>query len=235
MKKLIEDVTLFSIITLILLSPLVILFAFVLSAYFWSLPMTIFIGLSYSSWMYIDRYADIRGGRASNWLRQSSIWSIVSNYFPIKLVKTEDLDPHHNYIFGYHPHGRLTAGAAINFLTEATHFSTLFPGIRPHLMILRSGFLTPFFREFLLHLGNDNIIHLSSNVLSIVDTCRVSRESCQFFLNGTSGQGNAVVIVIGGMREIYLAEYQTMVFYLRERKGFIRLALENGFVNMQSI
>ena len=68
----------------------------------------------------------------------------------------------------------------------------------------------------------------------ILGSCSASRESCQYFLNGSSGEGNAVIIVVGGMREIYLAEYQTMIFYLKKRKGFIRLALQNGLVNIQS-
>ncbi|CAF2727303.1 unnamed protein product [Rotaria sp. Silwood2] len=142
--------------------------------------------------MYIDRYTPVRGGRWSDRLRRLSIWSIVSNYFPIKLIKTEDLDPNRNYIFGYHPHGAATVGAGINFLTEATHFSTVFPGIRPHLMGLHSNFSYPVLRELFL------------------------------------GLGNAVVIVTGGMKELYLTEYQRMIFYLKKRKGFIRLALENG-------
>ena len=62
----------------------------------------------------------------------------------------------------------------------------------------------------------------------ILGACRVSRESCQYFLNGSSGQGNAVIIVSGGLPEMYLTESQTMIFYLKKRKGFIRLALENG-------
>ena len=165
MKNLIEDLALFFVLTLMFLAPLVALFAFILLSYFWSLPMTLLIVLLYGSWMYIDRYTDVRGGRWSNSLRRSSIWSMVSNYFPVKLVKTEDLDPNRNYIFGYHPHGLLTAGAAVNFVTEATHFSTVFPGIRPHLMILRFGFLVPFSREFLLNLGNDTTISPPSNVL----------------------------------------------------------------------
>jgi len=68
-------------------------------------------------------------------------------------------------------------------------------------------------------------------LLFILGGCRVSRESCQYFLDGTSGQSNAVIIVTGGMRELYLAEYETMIFYLKNRKGFVRLALENGLVN----
>jgi 2-acylglycerol O-acyltransferase 2 len=156
MKGLIEDCVLFTLFTLIILSPFIILFAFIILSYFWSLPMTLLIGFSYSSWMYFDRYTAVRGGRVSNYLRQLSIWTIVSHYFPVTLVKTEDLEPNRNYIFGYHPHGRLTVGG-INFLTEATHFSALFPGMRPHLMTLHSNFFMPFFRELLLNLGNDNV------------------------------------------------------------------------------
>ena len=165
MKNLIEDLVLFFVVTIILFSPFIILLTFILLSYFWSLPMTLLIGLIYGSWMYIDRFTDVRGGRWSNCLRRLSIWLIVSNYFPMKLIKTEDLDPNRNYIFDYHPHGALSFGAGINFLTEATHFSTLFPGIRPHLMILPYQFFVPFSRELFLYLGNNNIINPSSNIL----------------------------------------------------------------------
>lgn len=30
----------------------------------------------------------------------------MKDYFPIALVKTADLDPSKNYVFGYHPHGK---------------------------------------------------------------------------------------------------------------------------------
>lgn len=165
MKRFIEDLVLFSFVTLIFLSPFVIVFTIIALFYCLSLPIALLIVLSYGSWMYFDRYTPVRGGRTSNYLRQSSIWTLVSNYFPINLVKTADIEPDRNYIFGCHPHGRLTIGA-INFLTEATHFSTLFPSIRPHLMTLPLNFLVPFFRELHLNLGIDQIRSLLSNVLS---------------------------------------------------------------------
>lgn len=158
MKKLIEDLVLFFALTSLILSYFLALFLFIFACYFLSLPTALLISLIYGTWMYIDRYTDVRGGRWSNYLRRLSMWTIVSNYFPVKLIKTVDLDPNRNYIFGYHPHGLVTVGAIINFLTEATNFSILFPGIRPHLMILRIGFLIPFTREFILNLGNDNSI-----------------------------------------------------------------------------
>ena len=153
MKNLIEDLCVFVLITTAFLSPFLILFGFILLSYYWSLRMTLLISLIYGSWMYIDRYTDVQGGRWSNRLRRSVFWSMIVNYFPIRLIKTEDLDTNRNYIFGYHPHGAFTFGG-LNFITEATHFSTLFPSIRPHVMSLRYGFLIPIVRELYLYLGN---------------------------------------------------------------------------------
>lgn len=47
-------------------------------------------------------------------------------------------------------------------LLQATGFSTLFPGIRPHLLTLTSNFVIPFWRELLMSIG----------------VCSVSRRSC---------------------------------------------------------
>ncbi|MCQ4078819.1 hypothetical protein FK519_29060, partial [Klebsiella pneumoniae] len=62
----------------------------------------------------------------------------------VQLVKTAELDPRQNYLMGFHPHGVLAAGAFLNFCTEASGFSTLFPGITPHLMMLSLWFRVPF-------------------------------------------------------------------------------------------
>lgn len=91
-------------------------------------------------------------------------------------MKTVDLDPTQNYIFGFHPHGEtlrgsgsdpvlsttgsgsdpflspgvLVAGAFGNFCTEATGFSRLFPGLRSHLLMLPFWFRVPFFRDYIM-------------------------------------------------------------------------------------
>lgn len=46
--------------------------------------------------------------------------SILSHpgYFPISLVKTQDLPADRKYVFGYHPHGIIGMGAISNFATE---------------------------------------------------------------------------------------------------------------------
>ena len=70
-----------------------------------------------------------------------------------QLVKTAELDPSRNYLAGFHPHGVLATGAFTNLCTESTGFSSLFPGIRPHLMMLNLWFWTPFFRDYIMSGG----------------------------------------------------------------------------------
>lgn len=67
-----------------------------------------------------------------------------------QLVKTAELDPSRNYLAGIHPHGVLAAGIFVNMCTEGTGFSEIFPGIRPHLMMLNLWFRVPFFRDYLM-------------------------------------------------------------------------------------
>ena len=95
------------------------------------------IAILYITWAYlIDGKTPEHGGRRSNYIRRLRVWKYFRDYFPITLIKTAELDPSKNYVFGYHPHGILCAGAFCNFATEATDFSSVFPGITPHLVPL---------------------------------------------------------------------------------------------------
>jgi hypothetical protein len=181
---------------------------------FWYLFIILGICLIYSCWLFFDRHTDSKGGRWSKRCRQLCIWKRFAHYFPLHLIKTEDLDPNHNYIFGYHPHGAFALSAFGNFGTDATHFSTIFPNIRPHLMLLRLQFLFPFTRDLFLNLG----------------ACCVSRESCEYLLSGKCGKGHALVIVLGGVPEMHATKNETMIFYINRRKGFVKLALKYGYV-----
>ncbi|CAF4280195.1 unnamed protein product [Rotaria sp. Silwood2] len=202
----------FIIATLALFSSFITFFTVILLSWFWSLPVTLTICLIYGCWMYFDRHTDSQGGRWSNRIRRLPIFTHFVNYFSLNLIKSEDLDTNRNYIFGFHPHGFWSLSAFGNFATDATYFSTLFPNIRSHLMILRLQFLCPFTRELCLSLG----------------LCDVSKDSCEYLLSGKSGQGNALVIIIGGVREAIITRNDTMKLYLKNRKGFVRLALKYG-------
>ncbi len=95
------------------------------------------LALLYLAWAYFyDSTTPSHGGRRSKFMRSLKIWKHFRDYFPITMRKTVDLNPEHNYIFGYHPHGILCAGAFCCFATEATDFNKTFPGITPHLLPL---------------------------------------------------------------------------------------------------
>lgn len=170
------------------------------------------IAILYLSWAYlIDGRTPNHGGRRSNFVRRLRVWKYFRDYFPIKLIKTEELEPSKNYIFGYHPHGILCAGAFCNFATEATDFSGVFPGITPHLLPLMALFKPPLFRDYIMSSG----------------MCNVTRESCEYILT-EKGPGNSVVIVVGGAEEAFDAHPGTYTLILKPRKGFIKLALRTG-------
>lgn len=64
-----------------------------------------------------------------------------------------DLDPKHNYVMGFHPHGVLVAGAFTNFCTYSTGFRQLFPGLTSYLLMLPLWFRAPFFRDYIMCAG----------------------------------------------------------------------------------
>ncbi|KAI1328371.1 diacylglycerol acyltransferase-domain-containing protein [Xylariaceae sp. FL0255] len=150
------------------------------------------------------------------WFRRSFIWTFFVDYFPARLHKTHDLPPTRKYIFGYHPHGIISHGAWAAFATDALGFSQKFPGITNSLLTLDSNFRIPFYREYVLSMGVRS----------------VSKESIVNILtkggpNG-EGMGRAVTVVVGGARESLEAHPGTFRLILKERKGFIKLAVRCG-------
>jgi len=135
----------------------------------------------------------------------------MKDYFPARLIKTAELDASRNYISGYHPHGVISIGAFLNFVTEATGFSKIFPNIKPYLLTLDVNFKLPIHRDILLSGGCSS----------------VSKESINWLLNN-EGTGNMVVIVIGGAKEAIDCHPGFVRLTLRNRKGFVKIAIQNG-------
>ncbi|GAN09894.1 diacylglycerol o-acyltransferase [Mucor ambiguus] len=165
--------------------------------------------IAYISFLYVDK-APESGGRRFERARHWTLWKYFAAYFPAQLIKEHDLDPKHNYVFGYHPHGIISYGAQLAFATEATGFSEKFPGIVPSLLTLNSNFRIPFYRDVIMALG----------------IASVSRRSCENILS--SGPGRSIAIVVGGAAESLNARPGTADLVLRKRLGFIRLAIKHG-------
>ncbi|KAI0022406.1 diacylglycerol acyltransferase-domain-containing protein [Xylariomycetidae sp. FL0641] len=152
----------------------------------------------------------------SEWMRRSRIWHLFADYFPAKLHKTHDLPPTRKYIFGYHPHGIISHGAWAAFATDALGFSEKFPGITNSLLTLDSNFRIPFYREYVLGMGVRS----------------VSKESIVNLLtkggSNDEGMGRGVTVVVGGARESLEAQPGTLRLVLKERKGFVKIAVRTG-------
>ncbi|XP_036894291.1 2-acylglycerol O-acyltransferase 2 [Sturnira hondurensis] len=165
----------------------------------------------YAVWWYLDGDNTGKGGWRSEVSKEWTVWGYMKDYFPVSLVKTAELDPSRNYLAGIHPHGILAPGSFLNLCTESTGFSKLFPGIRPHLMILNLWFRFPFFRDFimlsrLVPSNKENAVHILSR----------------------KGSGNLLGIIVGGAREALNARPGAYKLLLKNRKGFVRIALMQG-------
>ncbi|XP_048873550.1 diacylglycerol O-acyltransferase 2 [Brienomyrus brachyistius] len=169
------------------------------------------IAAFYTCWLIFDWDTPNEGGRRSSWVRNWAVWTYFRDFFPIRLVKTCDLLPSRNYIFGYHPHGIFCFGAFCNFSTESTGFSKKFPGIRPSLATLAGNFRMPLLRDYLMSGG----------------ICPVNRNSIDHLLSH-NGTGNAVIIVVGGAAESLDCAPGMNSVTLKNRKGFVKLALQKG-------
>ncbi|GAB6023805.1 Diacylglycerol O-acyltransferase 2 [Chamberlinius hualienensis] len=170
------------------------------------------LSLLYIAWLITDYRTCNTGGRRIEWVRKNSwLKTLAGDYFPFRLHKTADLDPNRNYLCGSHPHGYLCFSAFVNIAQEITGFSQTFPGITPHLLSFHLMFFLPFFRDYLLAVGN----------------CSTTKESIEYILT-KKGKGNMVVDVVGGAAEIPYTRPNHMILILKERKGFVKLAIRCG-------
>ncbi|GAU90360.1 hypothetical protein RvY_02784 [Ramazzottius varieornatus] len=165
--------------------------------------------LAYALWYLYDRDACKHGGRPIQAIRRSDKLSRTAATFPITLEKTHELDPERKYIIGYHPHGVSGGGAFFNFATEATGLSKVFPGIDFHLLTHSSLHHFPIFRD----------------LVALFGMADVSRQSISYCLKG---KGKAVVIIVGGAKEALMSLPDKTYIVLKNRKGFVRVALQNG-------
>uniref|UniRef100_A0A452G3V8 Acyltransferase n=1 Tax=Capra hircus TaxID=9925 RepID=A0A452G3V8_CAPHI len=165
------------------------------------------ISILYAVWWYTPQ----QGGRQSAFIKHWTLWKYMKDYFPISLVKTAKLDPSRNYLAGFHPHGIGVIGAFTNLCMEGMGFSSVFPGICSHLMMLNMWFCFPFFRDYIMSMG----------------LVSADKESAAHILSRKGG-GNLLSIVVGGIQEALTARPGAYKLVLQNRKGFIRLTLIHG-------
>ncbi|NWR02089.1 DGAT2 acyltransferase, partial [Paradoxornis webbianus] len=190
-----------------------LLLIYLLFTSLWLIPVL------YLAWIILDWDTPEKGGRRLPCLRRWTVWKHFRDYFPVKLVKTHDLSPSHKYIIGSHPHGILCVGAFWNFITGSTGFEELFPGIRSFLTTLAGNFRLPVFREYLM--SGAPVLRPAAGLFP------VTRRAIGYLLSQKS-TSNAVAIVIGGAAESLSCRPGVTTLILKNRKGFVRMALRHG-------
>jgi len=189
-----------------------------------ALPISVIVGqfvlLRFMSWRWLVPYLTLclwmllfqefhrNGGYPSRFCRKLPLWRYYRDYFPISLVKSVDLDPLKKYIFGYHPHGIIGIGAMGTFAFNEV-FEKEFPNIDVRLLTLNINFRFPFWNFLLTLLG----------------LCDASKES---IIAALSGPGKGVALVLGGAKESLDAHPGFHTLTLKNRKGFVKLALQTG-------
>ncbi|KAJ3179121.1 diacylglycerol O-acyltransferase 1 [Geranomyces variabilis] len=169
--------------------------------------------LCYFSYIFLIDSATPYTGGTDRWafIRQWSFWRGFGEYFGAELVKTAELDPAKNYIFGYHPHGIYAYGLFPNFITQYSGFAKKFPGITLRFSTLDINWSIPIWREIQMGLG----------------TVSVSAKSLKHILT-KKGPGWSALIVIGGADEALMAYPNTNDIILNRRKGFVKVAIQTG-------
>ncbi|KAF7630817.1 hypothetical protein Mgra_00008917 [Meloidogyne graminicola] len=165
----------------------------------------------YLIWFIYDHKNPRRGSRPSEFVKNWNIWRLMAEYFPVELHKTAEIPPTENYIFCAHPHGILGSSSMLLFSTNANNIQKLFPGINIYGATLDVNFWFPIRREFFMALG--------------IISC--NQESISYVLSRPE-KGNAVGIVPGGAAESLESYPYVHRLILKNRKGFVRLAIKNG-------
>ncbi|KAI8823078.1 putative diacylglycerol acyltransferase type 2b [Fimicolochytrium jonesii] len=194
-------------------SSLLYINSFVLAVllYNWRLTWPFFV--VYCGWAYLfDSGTPFTGGTdRMRFFRDWSFWNYFGQYFDAELVKTAELDPTKNYLFGYHPHGIYCYGLLPNFISNYSNFSGQFPGIKIRMTTLDVNYVIPLWREISMALG---VVSVGAKSLKHI----LSRK----------GPGWSAMVVIGGADEALLAYPGTSDLILNQRKGFVKIAVQTG-------
>jgi len=145
------------------------------------------------------------GSSASRWARQHWIVEATKAYFPTHVHLTEPIS-HGPYIFGMHPHG-VFGVSYLGFLGTSGFQS--FPGVEAFVGVALALLRAPIVRDLFLSWG-------------FVD-------ASQRVMRALLHQGKSLCIFLGSESEAFeFSKDGDIVLFLESRRGFIRLAIEQG-------
>jgi 2-acylglycerol O-acyltransferase 2 len=185
-----------------------------LASFFWW-PLTWPFLLGYASYCIYDKSTPLLGGRSSAIVRRVRSlvrpwFRVIADYFPAKLhVESDDFDASKKYMFALFPHGWIGLSVWMSFMSDANDIGARLNGVDFRIVTLPANFSMPFWRDLLLAFG-------------LVSSSRAAIEA-------GFARNLSMAIVVGGAREAMFARpNKTITLVLARRKGFVRLAIEQG-------
>lgn len=145
------------------------------------------------------------------WKAMENMWLIqyILSWLPIRILRTQKLDKDKLYIFACHPHGTLAfSRAAVGFCTKSL-WDVAFPGITFRVLTASAPFFVPFIRE--LWLWSYCIDATKATAVKAIRQLRAS-----------------IFVYPGGELEQIETVYKKHIVMLSMRKGFVKLAIEEG-------
>jgi len=163
---------------------------------------------AYALWCKMDTKA-WRESHKNDAARRHGFWRMLRAYYPHRFIKTAPLPSESHYVIGVHPHGTLSVSMPMSFSSDASDFSTLYPGVDQRVGVVNLPFFIPLQREICTFSG------CVSADKAVVEFNLAKRRS--------------MVLAVGGAAEALLAgRNDAMYLVLKDRKGFVRQALEAG-------
>jgi len=129
-----------------------------------------------------------------------------NEWFPIRLIRTAELPPNRQYIFGLSPHGFMPW--PLFPIGRSKEWRALFPDIDVRCLGASVLFKIPVARECTIWLGG----------------CPANWKNCCKALES----GKSIALIPGGSDELLESNPDQEIVILAKRKGFIRLALMYG-------
>lgn len=198
--------TMFLLITSLILSPIISYLLIFHTKLWWLYCLYLF-------WCYfIDTDPCASSERRSIWFQNFKWWKYAKEYFPVNL-KTghKELHADRNYLFCCFPHGLLGCGFGFTFANNVEELRKYFPHHLFYFHTLNLNFKLPIAREFYYWLG-----YLPTS------------KKCLDYVLGKPGGGNASCLLVGGAAEALHFNPGKHKIVLKNRKGFIKVALKNG-------
>lgn len=140
------------------------------------------------------------------WFASLPIWSYFLSYFPFAIYRKPL--PAGTYVFAVHPHGALAFNRAAFGFAYDKLWKRAFPGIEFRVLTASAAFRIPVIREIWLW-------------TFCVDA---SKETARRVLRA----GKSILVYPGGEKEQMMTQRGRNQIYLKERKGFVKLAIESG-------